>query len=1061
MFIAWFSAHHIYIDRIMSSQSAKVLKGDHTYKAVDHQGRLPGGEPIHEAMYSLVNEDEEVRAYGLTLTQSFSPLTGLYKHMQIELPRHGYGPTQILYTDNPRAERNWHEKTTPALAHNVQHIILDPFRDLPAFTSSVLPHFFLNSSNQIDTICNDLLGLIPTSEPLLIAIAVKYSDQKIHLLQLRTVQNIYIFELGFISAPLHIPPCLKSLLTNPRIIKVGHRIRLAVKQLSKLWNISFPDRSLVDIGRIAKLKGMVKDPSSSLRTLAGSVLTHVIPEPDGNCSWEGDISDETIKELNREVDCVWILNAELMRRGSVGLPLQDNQVQPGQLVSLVISQREMARGKLVAHDGHWSVPGVVGNTKITPAYTVIQLTDVLFPSFLVSKHKQTLQWLLDHVDPPLPATDDSSLGIPAPLDIPLSQPEMVPAANFTTAISASQVDEQPEDPVIDSDLDLDDDDLDPMEDDCKAMVINAIRHARGLIHQAPDSSSDPLVTRVLNDAYHFMDRLLRLLPKKHSAFKEFAHQFSETIFIRDQNDEQKVRDVLKEKGISRDYAVRTKKAALHRRIRRYIPRPEDLENNLRILFQSFADIQDSVDHKTGCGKLFSPLARKQADTLLETVHLGFLSDPPHIALYYIMGTDRDGLNLYRTVRGTNSVEGGVHMLVRRISGSLQASLTLTEAILGNWFNCRNRRIGHHNRTGKKWTQHFDIWLLNDIVEAAIEFFGVLPITPEVAEEAAIVCLPTVDVVNAPHHHDTTSYALSRFSTKFVNLYRYLQLRQRTIAPVIPVHTQPEFVLFKDIVTGFISAPLTSSPEDVYKYTNYIEFAKFWNRKVVAQSATILDTGARIYFKLPEQLLRHHKKSLQWKTSRATLTLGSNVEALEPLRNMLGDPSRKAIVLPAITLEPEQVDFALSAAVGVDLQSFNPMALRQQREINGKAKPDSQIPAHDEEEDAPEVALPVQITQPTSQPSHAQPQQQLILSFTLQPIQSTSSSTMELVHPAKKPKLSAPGKRKGRTCALCEHAKCASAEICAGCGNRELYGHKTDPLHAEMGLDKATRRRGGH
>ncbi|KAJ6572264.1 hypothetical protein B0H19DRAFT_1065230 [Mycena capillaripes] len=424
MFIAWFSAHHIYIDRIMSSQSAKVLKGDHTYKAVDHQGRLPGGEPIHEAidMYSLVNEDEEVRAYGLILTQSFSPLTGLYKHMQIELPRHGYGPTQILHTDNPRAEQNWHEKTTPTLAHNVQHIFLDPFRDLPAFAPSVLPHFFLNSSNQIDTIFNDLFGLILTSEPLLIAIAVKYSDQKIHLLQIRTVLNIYIFEMS----PQHIPPCLKSLLTNPRVIKVDHRIRLVVKQLLKLWNISFPDCSLVDIGQIAKLKGMVKDPSSSLRTLAGSVLKHFIPEPD-----------------------------EFMHRGSVGLPLQDNQVRPGQLVSLVISRCEMARGKLVAHDGHWSVPGVAGNTKITPAYTVIQLTDVLFSGFLVSKHKQIPQWLLDHgghavilkrtlrtraVDPPLPATDDSSLGIPASLDILLSQTEMVPTVTFTTAISASPAD---------------------------------------------------------------------------------------------------------------------------------------------------------------------------------------------------------------------------------------------------------------------------------------------------------------------------------------------------------------------------------------------------------------------------------------------------------------------------------------------------------------------------------------------------------------------------------------------------------------------------------------------
>lgn len=41
--------------------------------------------------------------------------------------------------------------------------------------------------------------------------------------------------------------------------------------------------------------------------------------------------------------------------------------------------------------------------------------------------------------------------------------------------------------------------------------------------------SEVLPTRVLDDAFHFMDRLLRLLSKKHSAFKAFAHDFSEAI----------------------------------------------------------------------------------------------------------------------------------------------------------------------------------------------------------------------------------------------------------------------------------------------------------------------------------------------------------------------------------------------------------------------------------------------------------------------------------------------------------------------------------------------------
>jgi hypothetical protein len=61
------------------------------------------------------------------------------------------------------------------------------------------------------------------------------------------------------------------------------------------------------------------------------------------------------------------------------------------------------------------------------------------------------------------------------------------------------------------------------------------------------------------------------------------------------------------------------------------------------------------------------------ERLLDAARRGFLSDPPGISLYYHMGKDNDGLSLYRTVRGTNSVEGGVHMAIHRVFGSLQAS----------------------------------------------------------------------------------------------------------------------------------------------------------------------------------------------------------------------------------------------------------------------------------------------------------------------------------------------------------------------------------------------------
>jgi hypothetical protein len=205
------------------------------------------------------------------------------------------------------------------------------------------------------------------------------------------------------------------------------------------------------------------------------------------------------------------------------------------------------------------------------------------------------------------------------------------------------------------------------------------------------SLSTTLPTRVLDDAFHFMDRIFRLLPKKHSAFRAFAHDFSEAMFLRDKDDEAQVRVVLERKGINWDYARRAHPPSLNRRIRRYIPSRDILVPRLETLFNGYRNVICTA--QTGrTKKFFSKDAQEMSDRLLDTARRGFVSDPPGIPLYYRMGIDRDGLSVYRTIRGTNSVEGGVHMAVRRVFGSLQASPELAECLLLNWMLRRNKTV---------------------------------------------------------------------------------------------------------------------------------------------------------------------------------------------------------------------------------------------------------------------------------------------------------------------------------------------------------------------------------
>jgi hypothetical protein len=139
------------------------------------------------------------------------------------------------------------------------------------------------------------------------------------------------------------------------------------------------------------------------------------------------------------------------------------------------------------------------------------------------------------------------------------------------------------------------------------------------------------------------------------------------------------------------YARRAHSSSLNRHIRRYIPPPDILVPRLKTLFNGYRKVICTV--QTGRAKyFFSKDAQEMSEHLLDTAHRGFLSDPPGIPLYYQMGVDKDGLTVYCTIRGTNSVEGGVHMAVRRVFGSLQASPELGECLLLNWMLRRNKTV---------------------------------------------------------------------------------------------------------------------------------------------------------------------------------------------------------------------------------------------------------------------------------------------------------------------------------------------------------------------------------
>ena len=324
--------------------------------------------------------------------------------------------------------------------------------------------------------------------------------------------------------------------------------------------------------------------------------------------------------------------------------------------------------------------------------------------------------------------------------------------------------------------------------------------------------------------------------------------------------------------------MHTKPDAMHQRVRHFCPPPDILVPQLETLFVSWNDVQCSLDPK--CGPLFSDSACKQAKSIIQVAQLGLISDPPAspgYPLYYKMSVDPDGLPYYCCVRGTNSVEGGIHMVICRTFGSLRALPELSDAPLCKIQHCQNAHVGYFNKTGKHWRNHCDHWKQDEIVELAAEA-GIMPSFPipdilatrVVTDETfGIIAIPdsliakyhlqqsAVAEISTPHLIDNIpTHLTTQLSTKPLSSYEFLAKFQRTTHAVVPIHTTGEYNLFNHLLESGLYFVISNKTPVVANTAWLVDFNKLtikWNDTVDERAAMIPNQtkADKIYYKLPE------------------------------------------------------------------------------------------------------------------------------------------------------------------------------------------------------------------
>ncbi|KAF7728460.1 hypothetical protein EC973_006013 [Apophysomyces ossiformis] len=196
--------------------------------------------------------------------------------------------------------------------------------------------------------------------------------------------------------------------------------------------------------------------------------------------------------------------------------------------------------------------------------------------------------------------------------------------------------------------------------------------------QSSSSNTGTGNPRILKDIFHLMDMIK--VTRCHSLAKEFARRFRDSIFVTDPDDRRRVEAYLMTKSTSLDYMLSTRPAWVLRRVRRTVPRAEELYPVVENLFREYGSLECA---KTGL-PLFDSEVWSQAINVLKAIRRGEVSDPPGIPLYFKMGEDKNGLPLYRCSRGTNSLEGGVHQNIIRNFLSFGAGPHLTGCALADY-----------------------------------------------------------------------------------------------------------------------------------------------------------------------------------------------------------------------------------------------------------------------------------------------------------------------------------------------------------------------------------------
>lgn len=655
--------------------------------------------------------------------------------MRESLNTYGHSQPKLFYTDNPAADKQFLEGIFPSLTQDVvpveKYPNLKPFMrpsdvdisvqstatGIEAALAKILDDLNVEDENSHLVVGFDAewnVDLVHGGGPQPTAIIQIAYRKWVYIFQVSvyvnldgSFDNIVMKKIGHFNGKL--PLALQMFLANPQILKAGRNVTQDLKRLERESQGSNPAPYTggVELAKLAKDLGAISDARVGLADICAAVLGVRLDKTTPvriSSSWDSlNLSPQQVEYAASDaLVSLQVYHRLRLSRSAVPDKLKETTI-PGTPVSVHQDDGQVIAYGILSLEPPASTCRGVNHTP-TRARVTVQTTVV--PGAILPFHKVSLLSCgpppfdilvkrtklhcrndgADHVTDDLERSSSQFKLADSDKDSELHQlvqflSQPVPEdADWTEGI------DEPEDITENQNVQVHLDGGGHGYDDVN-MDLQSPSTKEGLklldeIDTNPSTWPSSIRSRVLIDVWHAMARIK--ISKEHGCHRPFARALRDAIFIPDKEDKMRISAYLESTGSSWEEVLRFNARWLWKRCKRIIPPPELLYPLVKEVFSLYGPLLDSEKKQP----LFNTHAWKDARNVLKVIQSGLLSDPPNIPLYYQIGVDKEhgNLPLYRCVRGTNSVEGGVHHSGRRrlpISGvsARHASTRLRDFVL--------------------------------------------------------------------------------------------------------------------------------------------------------------------------------------------------------------------------------------------------------------------------------------------------------------------------------------------------------------------------------------------